>query len=65
VTGLSQADRAVRLAVYRTFNASATAQISVPVYQGGAEYALIRQSKTGVAPTVFRWWVQRPQSMDR
>jgi len=37
------------LAVYRTFNASATAQISVPVYQGGAEYALIRQSKETLA----------------
>jgi len=27
------------------FTASATAQLSVPVYQGGAEYSLIRQSK--------------------
>lgn len=27
------------------FNASATAQVSVPIYQGGAEYSLIRQSK--------------------
>ena len=29
----------------RSFGASATAQISVPIYQGGGEYALIRQSK--------------------
>ena len=29
----------------RQFNASATAQASVPVYQGGTEYSLIRQSK--------------------
>ena len=29
----------------RQFNASATAQVSVPIYQGGAEYSLIRQSK--------------------
>ncbi len=29
----------------RTLNASATAQLVVPIYQGGAEYALIRQSK--------------------
>jgi outer membrane protein len=31
--------------VYRQFGASAIAQLSVPVYQGGAEYSLIRQSK--------------------
>src|ERR1700738_2042908 len=29
----------------KTFNASAVAQVSIPVYQGGAEYSLIRQSK--------------------
>lgn len=33
------------LSTYRAFGASATAQLTVPVYQGGAEYALIRQSK--------------------
>jgi outer membrane protein len=34
---------------YRSFGASATAQLSVPIYQGGAEYSLIRQSKETVA----------------
>ena len=34
---------------YRSFNASAIAQLSVPVYQGGAEYSLIRQSKETLA----------------
>jgi outer membrane protein len=34
---------------YRQFGASAVAQLSVPVYQGGAEYSLIRQSKESVA----------------
>lgn len=29
----------------RSFGASATANLTVPIYQGGAEYALIRQSK--------------------
>src|SRR6266853_2548582 len=29
---------------FRSFGASAVAQVSVPLYQGGAEYALIRQS---------------------
>jgi outer membrane protein len=33
------------LVIYRAFAASATAQLSIPVYQGGAEYSLIRQSK--------------------
>lgn len=34
---------------YRSFGASATAQLNVPIYQGGAEYALIRQSKETLA----------------
>jgi outer membrane protein len=37
------------LSLYRSFNASATAQVAVPIYQGGAEYSLIRQSKETVA----------------
>ncbi|MGA2291922.1 TolC family outer membrane protein [Bradyrhizobium sp.] len=38
-----------QLTVYRSFGASAIAQLSVPIYQGGAEYSLIRQSKENVA----------------
>src|SRR5216683_3329203 len=34
---------------FRSFGASAIAQVSVPVYQGGAEYSLIRQSKETLA----------------
>ena len=34
---------------YRSFGASAVGQINVPIYQGGAEYSLIRQSKETVA----------------
>ena len=37
------------LTIYRSFGASAIAQLSVPVYQGGAEYSLIRQSKENLA----------------
>jgi outer membrane protein len=37
------------MTVYRSFGASAIAQVSVPVYQGGAEYSLIRQSKENLA----------------
>jgi outer membrane protein len=33
----------------KSFNAAATAQVSVPIYQGGAEYSLIRQSKENLA----------------
>ena len=35
--------------IFRSFGASAIAQVSVPVYQGGAEYSLIRQSKETLA----------------
>ena len=38
-----------QLTIFRTFNASAVAQLSVPVYQGGGEYSLIRQSKETLA----------------
>jgi outer membrane protein len=34
-----------QLIIYREAAVSATAQVSIPVYQGGAEYSLIRQSK--------------------
>ena len=37
------------MTIQRSFGASALAQLSVPVYQGGAEYALIRQSKETLA----------------
>jgi outer membrane protein len=38
-----------QLQVPRTFTTSAVAQVSVPLYQGGAEYSLIRQSKENLA----------------
>lgn len=37
------------LPILRTFSASAAAQVNIPVYQGGAEYALIRQNKETLA----------------
>src|ERR1700733_14313213 len=37
------------MTIYRSFGASAIAQISAPIYQGGAEYSLIRQSKENLA----------------
>jgi outer membrane protein len=37
------------MTVYRSFGASAVAQVAVPIYQGGSEYSLIRQSKESLA----------------
>jgi outer membrane protein len=37
------------LVLARNFSASAAAQISIPVYQGGTEYSLIRQTKETLA----------------
>jgi outer membrane protein len=37
------------MTIYRSFGASAVAQISAPIYQGGGEYSLIRQSKETLA----------------
>jgi outer membrane protein len=37
------------LTIFRSFGASVIGQLSVPVYQGGAEYSLIRQSKENLA----------------
>ncbi|QPF81759.1 TolC family outer membrane protein [Bradyrhizobium genosp. L] len=38
-----------QLSVNRLFNAAANVQLSVPIYAGGAEYSLIRQSKESLA----------------
>src|ERR1700716_2011929 len=38
-----------QLTIFRSFGASALAQLSIPLYQGGAEYSLIRQSKENLA----------------
>ena len=40
---------AQQLTMQKQFFASAIAQVTVPIYQGGAEYALIRQSKETLA----------------
>src|SRR6195952_5410093 len=37
------------MTIFRSFGASTVVQASVPVYQGGAEYSLIRQSKENLA----------------
>jgi len=38
-----------QMTVTRAFGASAVAQVNVPIYQGGGEYSLIRQSKENLA----------------
>jgi outer membrane protein len=50
------------LTVFRTFGASAIAQLSVPVYQGGAEYSLIRQSKENLAQQRLNLELTRDQT---
>jgi outer membrane protein len=37
------------MTLFRSFGASAIAQVAVPIYQGGGEYSLIRQSKETLA----------------
>ncbi|WP_407153983.1 TolC family outer membrane protein [Bradyrhizobium sp. STM 3557] len=51
ITVSAQAQRADEqtLQQFRSFGASAVAQLNVPIYQGGAEYALIRQNKESLA----------------
>jgi outer membrane protein len=46
----------------RQFTASAVAQVSVPIYQGGAEYSLIRQSKETEAQQRFNLEQVRDQA---
>jgi outer membrane protein len=46
----------------RAFSASAVAQLSVPVYQGGAEYSLIRQSKENLAQQRLNLEMTRDQT---
>jgi outer membrane protein len=50
------------MTTYRAFGASAIAQVSVPVYQGGAEYSLIRQSKETLAQQRLNLEMTRDQT---
>ena len=50
------------LQVYRQFGASAIAQVSVPIYQGGAEYSAIRQSKETVGQQRLNLDITRDQA---
>jgi outer membrane protein len=48
--------------LYRSFGTAATAQVSAPLYQGGAEYSLIRQSKETLAQQRFNLDTVRDQT---
>ncbi len=50
------------LTTYRSFGASAIAQLTIPVYQGGAEYSLIRQSKENLAQQRLNLEMTRDQT---
>lgn len=47
--GAVQHSNETTVTTYQQFGASATAQLTVPIYQGGSEYSLIRQSKETLA----------------
>jgi outer membrane protein len=51
-----------QLVLYRSFGAAVTAQVSAPLYQGGAEYSLIRQSKETLAQQRFNLETVRDQT---
>jgi outer membrane protein len=51
-----------QMTVYRSFGASAIAQVTVPIYQGGAEYSLIRQSKENLAQQRLNLELTRDQT---
>ncbi|HET7370460.1 MAG TPA: TolC family outer membrane protein [Gammaproteobacteria bacterium] len=48
-TASAQQSYETQMTTYRAFGASAVGSVSIPVYQGGAEYSLIRQSKESLA----------------
>jgi outer membrane protein len=50
------------LTTQRAFGASAIAQLSVPIYQGGGEYSLIRQSKENLAQQRLNLELTRDQT---
>ncbi len=46
---------------YRSLTATVTGQVNIPIYQGGSEYASIRQSKEQVSQARFQADLQRDQ----
>jgi outer membrane protein len=50
------------LTTFRSFGASTIAQVSVPIYQGGSEYSLIRQSKENLAQQRLNLELTRDQT---
>jgi outer membrane protein len=50
------------MTTYRSFGASAIAQLSIPIYQGGAEYSLIRQSKENLSQQRLNLELTRDQT---
>jgi outer membrane protein len=50
------------LTVFRAFGASTAVQVSAPIYQGGAEYSLIRQSEENLAQQRLKLEMIRDQA---
>jgi outer membrane protein len=51
-----------QMTVNRAFGASAVVQANIPIYQGGAEYSLIRQSKENLAQQRLNLEMTRDQT---
>jgi outer membrane protein len=64
VTAQAQVQEAYQPSIFTTrqFSASAVAQVNVPLYQGGAEYSLIRQSKETLAQQRLNLELTRDQT---
>lgn len=61
VAGVTQANAQQGLPTYSQFQATALAQLNVPLYQGGQEYATIRQAKELLAQARLQADLQRDQ----
>src|SRR3979409_1847359 len=62
VQGSVQQSYEQTMTIFRSFGASVIGQLSIPVYQGGAEYALIRQSKETLAQQLLNLETTRDQT---
>jgi outer membrane protein len=51
-----------QMTINRAFGASAVAQVNVPIYEGGGEYSLIRQSKENLAQQRLNLEMTRDQT---
>ena len=61
IVGSAQQDRETTMDLFQSFSASIGAQMTVPIYQGGSEYASIRQAKETQGQKLIELSVARDQ----